>query len=55
MFAEQHPGHEVEELTLVQVVDKPGIDADEAVFSVRGGGHEHRVVLGRAGDEWVAR
>ena len=55
VFAEQHPGHDVDELLLVQVVDTPGIDADEAVFSVRGGGHEHRVVLGRAGDDWVAR
>jgi hypothetical protein len=55
VFAEQHPGHEIDDLALVQVVDKPGVDADEAVFAVRGGGHEHRVVLGRAGDGWTAR
>ena len=55
VFAEQHPGHAIDELALVQVVDNPGIDADEAVFSVRGGGHEHRVVLGRHGDDWIAR
>jgi hypothetical protein len=54
VFAEQHPGHAVDSLSLVQVVDKPGTDADEAVFMVTGGGHEHRVVLGRAGDDWVA-
>ena len=54
VFAEQHPGHEIDSLQLVQVVDKPGTEADEAVFSVRGGGHEHRVVLGRHGDDWTA-
>jgi hypothetical protein len=54
VFAEQHPGHAVDELALVQVVDKPGTEADEAVFVVTGGGHEHRIVLGRAGDDWVA-
>ncbi len=55
VFSEQHPGHPIDELALVQVVDKPGTEADEAVFSVRGGGHEHRLVLGRSGDDWVAR
>lgn len=54
VFAVQHPGHAIDELALVQVVDKPGTAADEAVFLVRGGGHEHRVVLGRHGDDWVA-
>jgi hypothetical protein len=55
VFAEQHPGHGIDELALTQVVDKPGVEADEAVFTVRGGGHEHRVVLGRHGDDWTAR
>jgi hypothetical protein len=54
VFAEQNPGHEVDDLTLVAVIDRPGTEADEAVFLIRGGGHEHQVVLGRAGDDWVA-
>ena len=39
------------ELTLVQVVDRPGTDEDEAVFEADG----QRLVLGRRGDSWVAR
>ncbi len=39
------------DLTLVQVVDRPGTDEDEAVFS--GDGQE--LVLGRRGGTWVAR
>lgn len=38
---------------LVQVIDKPGVDADEAVFRFDGAdGKEHRITLGRAGGEW---
>ena len=39
------------ELTLVQVVDRPGTEEDEAVFEADG----ERLVLGRRGDAWVAR
>jgi len=43
----------VEELHLVQVIDRPGTDADEAVFRVVGaGGRESRLVLARTGDAW---
>ena len=49
-FAERH-GVEPRELRLVQVVDRPGTDEDEAVFS--GDGQE--LVLGRRAGEWVAR
>ncbi len=49
-FAERH-GVEPDDLRLVQVVDRPGTDEDEAVFA--GDGHE--LVLGRRGDQWVAR
>jgi len=38
-------------LTLVQVVDRPGVDEDEAVFDADG----EEIVLGRAGGTWVAR
>lgn len=41
----------VRSLTLVQVVDRPGTEADEAVFDADG----QRIVLARHGDEWVAR
>ena len=38
---------------LVQVVDRPGTDADQAVFLVRtADGGEHRMTLGRAGGVW---
>jgi hypothetical protein len=46
---------EVQELHLVQVVDKPGTDADQAVFRVLGvDGTEHTVTLGRRDGAWVA-
>ena len=38
---------------LVQVIDRPGVDADQAVFRVEGpDGGEHRITLGRSGGEW---
>ena len=38
---------------LVQVIDRPGVDADQAVFRVEStNGREHRITLGRAGGEW---
>jgi len=46
-------GSEPEELTLVEVIDKPGTEADQAVFDARVGEARERVVLGRAGGEWV--
>jgi predicted DNA repair protein MutK len=46
---------EVRELHLVQVVDKPGTDADQAVFRVVGAdGAENTVTLGRRDGAWVA-
>jgi hypothetical protein len=49
-FAERH-GREPAALHLVQVVDMPGTEEDEAVFEADG----DRLVLGRTGDTWVAR
>jgi hypothetical protein len=46
---------DVRELQLVQVVDKPGTDADQAVFRVVGAdGTEQTVTLGRRDGAWVA-
>lgn len=47
-------GSEPDELTLVEVLDRPGTDEDEAVFDVRAAGARHRLVLGRRNGEWVA-
>jgi type II secretory pathway pseudopilin PulG len=49
-YAERH-GREPAQLTLVQVVDRPGVEEDEAVFEADG----DRLVLGRAAGDWVAR
>jgi hypothetical protein len=51
----ERSGAEVRELQLVQVVDKPGTEEDQAVFRVitdHGSEHLH---LDRHGDTWVAR
>jgi uncharacterized Ntn-hydrolase superfamily protein len=50
----QQLGSEPEELTLIEVLDRPGTDQDEAVFDVRAGGQRHRLVLGRRDGDWVA-
>jgi hypothetical protein len=47
-------GSEPDELTLIEVLDRPGTDQDEAVFDVRAAGARHRLVLGRRDGEWVA-
>ena len=47
-------GAELEELTLIEVLDRPGTDEDEAIFDVRAGGSRHRLVLGRQNGEWIA-
>ena len=46
-------GAEPEELTLVEVIDRPGTEEDQAVFDVRAAGARHRVVLGRRDGDWV--
>ena len=49
-FSERH-GRVPLELMLVQVVDRPGIEEDEAVFQADG----ERLVLGRTGEGWTLR
>ncbi len=50
--AERFGVSEVAELQLVQVIDKPGTDADQAVFRVRAADGEHSITLGRSGGVW---
>lgn len=41
------------ELQLVQVIDRPGVEADQAVFRYESAdGQEHRITLGRSGGVW---
>ena len=55
-FTAGHPGKTAHELHLVQVVDRPGTDADEAVFRIVDQGcHEATVTLGRRDGAWVTR
>jgi type II secretory pathway pseudopilin PulG len=54
-YVSRFDGREPEQLHLVQVVDRPGTDADEAVFRAIDGHREQDVVLGREGGQWVAR
>jgi hypothetical protein len=46
-------GAEPEALTLVEVIDRPGTDEDQAVFDVTAAGTHHRVVLGRRDGDWI--
>ena len=52
-FAERLPEKQLTALTLIQVVDPPGIEDDKAVFRAEATGAEHRLTLGRRGDDWV--
>lgn len=53
-FVTERPGVEVREVTLVQVIDRPGTDEDKAVFLlVTAGGDEATVRLGRRDGEWI--
>lgn len=53
-FAAERPDARIEELTLVQVVDRPGTEQDKAAFRVVGDGARLRVTLGRVSGDWVA-
>ena len=52
-YAAERDGAEPEELTLVQILDRPGTDEDKAVFRVLCAGRDERLTLGRQGGEWV--
>jgi hypothetical protein len=50
--AETYGEAEVRELHLVQVVDRPGTDDDQAVFRVVTDRGDHTIVLGRRDGAW---
>jgi hypothetical protein len=54
-FSERHPGEEITQIALVQVVDMPGTEEDEAVFHVQTASGAQTITLGRRGEDWVAR
>jgi hypothetical protein len=47
---EQESGREPAELVLIEVLDRPGTDQDQAIFRV---GPNERLTLGRRDGEWV--
>jgi hypothetical protein len=51
-FEVEH-GSPPDSLDLVEVVDLPGIEEDEAVFRATHQGHAHEIALARHGGEWV--
>jgi biopolymer transport protein ExbB/TolQ len=53
-FAERHPGEQLRELLLVQVLDRPGMDEDQAVFHARTPAGQRTIRLGRRDGAWVA-
>jgi hypothetical protein len=53
-FAERSTA-EIRELQLVQVVDKPGTEDDQAVFRVLTDHGSEHIQLDRHGDRWVPR
>ena len=52
-YAAQRDGAEPSELTLVQIIDRPGTDEDKAVFLVAGDSRDERLTLGRSNGDWV--
>ena len=53
IFAERR-GAEPDRLHLVEVLDRPGTDEDQAVFRAEIGGHTEPLTLGRRGGHWTA-
>lgn len=54
-LAESRPGWTFDELLLVLVDDRPGVEEDRAHFvALRGSDEETHVVLARQADRWVA-
>jgi len=46
-------GAEPSELLLVEVLDRPGTDEDQAIFQIDSEGRREHLTLGRQGGEWV--
>jgi hypothetical protein len=51
----RRPDARIGAVHLVQVVDRPGTEHDEALLRIVDDAGSHDVLLGRAGDEWVER
>jgi len=52
-ISESHPGFAVDNLHLVLVDDRPGIEEDRAHFVAMGPDDQVRVILARQGGQWV--
>jgi hypothetical protein len=52
--AESRPGWTYDDLHLVLVDDRPGVNEDRAHFMAVGSDGEARVILAREGDRWIA-
>lgn len=52
-FTARHPGAEITDLRLVQVVDRPGTDEDRALMRVAHAGGAEEIELRRTGDAWA--
>ena len=46
-------GAEPSELLLVEVLDRPGTDEDQAIFQIDGEGRRRHLTLGRQNGDWV--
>jgi type II secretory pathway pseudopilin PulG len=53
-IGDSRPGWSIDELQLVLVDDRPGIEEDRAHFVAIGTDGEARIVLARDGDTWIA-
>ena len=53
-IAEARPGWSYDDLHLVLVDDRPGVEEDRAHFMATGPDGEARVVMAREGDRWVS-
>jgi hypothetical protein len=49
----QRPGRAAHDMSLVQVIDRPGTDEDKAVFRFVSDGREEHLTLGRREGAWV--
>ena len=49
----EHQGSEPSELLLVEVLDRPGTDEDQAIFQIDGEGRRRHLTLGRQNGDWV--
>jgi hypothetical protein len=53
-FGDRRPEEEISAVALIRVIDKPGTDADLAVWKITAtSGHEEIITLGRREGTWV--